>query len=49
MPVRFSQKRTLDDPLNLERDFQQAASKTDDFAEEVDAFPNKRKPVFRGR
>jgi len=49
MLLRFSQTRTLDDQLNLERDFQDAASKTDDFAEGVDAFLNKRKPSFNGR
>ena len=48
MLLRFSQTRTLDDQLNLERDFQDAASKTDDFAEGVDAFLNKRKPSFNG-
>jgi len=49
MLMRFSQTRTLDEQLNLERDFQDAASKTDDFSEGVDAFLNKRKPVFKGR
>ena len=47
--LRLSATNTLDQQLNLERDFQQAASKTDDFAEGVDAFLNKRKPNFTGR
>jgi len=47
--LRLSATNTLDQQLNLERDFQQAASKTDDFAEGVDAFLNKRKPRFTGR
>lgn len=47
--LRFSQTRTLDDQLNLERDFQGAASKTDDFQEGVKAFLEKRKPQFRAR
>ena len=47
--LRLSQTRTLDEQLNLERDYQQAASQTDDFKEGVDAFLNKRKPAFRGR
>ncbi len=47
--LRLSQTRTLDDQLNLERDYQQAASQTDDFKEGVDAFLNKRKPDFTGR
>lgn len=47
--LRFSQTRTLEDQLDLERDFQGAASKTDDFQEGVNAFLAKKKPQFKGR
>ncbi|MFK7854031.1 MAG: 2-(1,2-epoxy-1,2-dihydrophenyl)acetyl-CoA isomerase PaaG [Granulosicoccus sp.] len=47
--LRFSQTRTLDEQLDLERDFQGAASKTDDFAEGVNAFLQKRRPEFKAR
>lgn len=41
--------KTLDEQLDLERDFQQAASKTEDYKEGVNAFLNKRKPDFTGK
>lgn len=41
--------KTLDEQLDLERDFQQAACKTQDYEEGVSAFLNKRKPEFTGR
>ena len=47
--LRQSLNHTLDEQLQLERDFQQAASQTADFKEGVDAFLNKRKPHFTGR
>ena len=47
--LRLSQTRTLDDQLDLERDFQGAASKTDDFQEGIKAFLAKRKPQFKAR
>lgn len=47
--MRESFSRTLQDQLSLERDFQAAASHTDDFREGVDAFLNKREASFQGR
>ncbi len=46
--LRESWHHTLDQQLDLERDFQQAASQTADFQEGIDAFLNKRKPRFTG-
>jgi len=44
-----SSTRTLDQQLDLERDFQQAACNTEDYHEGVNAFLKKRKPVFCGK
>jgi len=41
--------KTLDEQLDLERDFQQAACKTQDYSEGVNAFLNKRNPTFTGK
>ena len=40
---------TLDEQLDLERDFQREAGRTDDYREGVTAFLDKRRPVFRGK
>lgn len=40
---------TLDDQLNLERDLQQAAGRSEDYQAGVAAFMEKRTPEFRGR
>lgn len=47
--LRQGMNRTLDEQLDMERDFQQAASNTADFQEGVDAFLNKRPARFEGR
>ena len=46
--LRMSWQNSLDSQLDLERDFQNAASQTSDFKEGVDAFLNKRPPEFTG-
>jgi len=47
--LKESGANTLEDQLNLERDFQRAACRTADYKEGLDAFLNKRKPSFTGR
>ncbi|MBX2879241.1 MAG: 2-(1,2-epoxy-1,2-dihydrophenyl)acetyl-CoA isomerase PaaG [Granulosicoccus sp.] len=47
--LRESFSRTLEEQLDLERDFQSAASRTADFREGVDAFLNKRAARFTGQ
>lgn len=44
-----SSTNTLEQQLELERDFQSAACKTEDYQEGLDAFRSKRKPEFTGR
>ena len=39
----------FDDQLQLERDLQRLAGRSDDYREGVDAFMNKRTPAFKGR
>ncbi len=46
--IRNSWDKSLDQQLDLERDFQSAASQTTDFKEGVDAFLEKRHPRFKG-
>ncbi|MEM9495234.1 MAG: 2-(1,2-epoxy-1,2-dihydrophenyl)acetyl-CoA isomerase PaaG [Pseudomonadota bacterium] len=47
--IRASWSHTLDEQLDLERDLMRALGQSEDYREGVDAFMNKRKPVFKGR
>ena len=47
--IRGAFSHTLEEQLKIERDLQRELGKTDDYAEGVDAFINKRKPEFKGK
>ncbi len=47
--MRTAFSRTLDEQLDLERDKMRELGHSDDYREGVDAFMNKRKPVFKGQ
>ena len=47
--LRTSLSNTLDEQLDLERDYQRAAGQTDDYREGVAAFLEKRQPKFTGK
>ncbi|GAB4525544.1 MAG: 2-(1,2-epoxy-1,2-dihydrophenyl)acetyl-CoA isomerase PaaG [Amphiplicatus sp.] len=47
--IRESWTRPLDAQLDVERDLQRALGRTEDYREGIDAFLNKRKPIFKGR
>ena len=47
--MRSSLGSTLDDQLELEKDFMRLAGRTDDYREGVQAFTEKRSPVFSGK
>jgi len=46
--LNLSSENSFDEQLDVERDLQRLAGRTDDFREGVNAFMNKREPQFRG-
>ncbi len=47
--IRESSGNSLNQQLDLERDLQGVAGRSEDYREGVDAFMNKREPVFKGK
>ncbi|MGQ7247643.1 2-(1,2-epoxy-1,2-dihydrophenyl)acetyl-CoA isomerase PaaG [Halomonas sp. V046] len=47
--LHASQEQSFDQQLDLERDFQRLAGRSDDYREGVNAFMEKRAPVFSGK
>ncbi|MCB1463382.1 MAG: 2-(1,2-epoxy-1,2-dihydrophenyl)acetyl-CoA isomerase [Nitratireductor sp.] len=49
LAIHAAATNSLDEQLDLERDFQREAGRSDDYSEGVAAFMDKRPPVFKGK